>query len=639
MKLLKATIHNFKNISEATIALDNQGLIAIQGINEDDPSASSNGAGKSTIFDAICWGLFGKTAKNEAADEVVNIKVGKDCRVEVAFQNDDRVDYAVVRHRKHYAYGNDLYFMSFTPAFCDLTKGTRPLTQKLIEETIGCTADIFMSAIYLGQENVVDLPLMTDGQLKNLIEEAAGITQIKEAYELAKKERDELREPFNQLVSDGDSQELLFASKQRDLSNLRGKQKDWVALRERKMDFIKINKMALEQCVRDLIAKPEYNIDYSQLVDEIVELETEVRKQLKQPKEDPSKPLQIERATVEGQRKQYRQALDKLKKEKESIEKKIGTACSECGKEILPEDLSSLITSIDSKISKVEEKLKDFIEQLSDIDGKLSVIASNERKEETENDTATTNYRRLETLREALRKYDEIDRQIKSNRTALEAEEKKLKELEAETNPFDEPVKETEYNINNININILNINKKIDELKQELSLIDQTMEVFGPAGVRAHILDTVTPFLNEKTSEYLTLLSDGKIQATWSTLTTNGKGELRENFKIVFTKEGGAGSFKSLSGGEKRKGRLATVMALQDLIASRAEKPIDLFIADEIDAGLDEPGMERLMQLLEKKARERGSVFVISHNSLKSWCSSVITIRNKDGLATLETEL
>ena len=102
--------------------------------------------------------------------------------------------------------------------------------------------------------------------------------------------------------------------------------------------------------------------------------------------------------------------------------------------------------------------------------------------------------------------------------------------------------------------------------------------------------------------------------------------ELREKFNIDVQNDKGAKSFKGLSGGEKRKVRLATMLALQDLVASRASKPIDLYIGDEIDDALDTAGLERLMVILERKARERGTVLVVSHADLRDWIDNVCTV-------------
>lgn len=167
-------------------------------------------------------------------------------------------------------------------------------------------------------------------------------------------------------------------------------------------------------------------------------------------------------------------------------------------------------------------------------------------------------------------------------------------------------------------------------------LHEDAVRIYGPAGVRAHILDTVTPFLNARTNDYLGALSDGNAHATWTTLSSTAKGETKEKFSIAVSTDTGGSSFKKLSGGEKRKVRLATAMALQDLVASRATKPIQIFIADEIDYALDDNGLERLMTLLERKARERGTVLIISHQSgLRDWCDQVITVKKEEGYSTV----
>ena len=72
MRIETVKIENFLGISEAELSLDNRGLLLIQGENRDDPSAKSNGAGKSTIPDAISWCLFGKTARGVSSDDVIN---------------------------------------------------------------------------------------------------------------------------------------------------------------------------------------------------------------------------------------------------------------------------------------------------------------------------------------------------------------------------------------------------------------------------------------------------------------------------------------------------------------------------------------------------------------------------------------
>jgi DNA repair exonuclease SbcCD ATPase subunit len=178
--------------------------------------------------------------------------------------------------------------------------------------------------------------------------------------------------------------------------------------------------------------------------------------------------------------------------------------------------------------------------------------------------------------------------------------------------------------------------KALKEAETTLEVTEDVVKVFGPAGVRAQILDTVTPFLNERTSEYLSTLSDGNITAVWSTLTLNKAGEIKEKFSIDVEHAKGGKSFGLLSGGEKRKVRLSAMLALQDLVASRATKPIQLFIGDELDTALDVNGLERLMSVMERRAKDNGTVIMISHSDLKDWCDNVTTITKTGGISVVD---
>jgi DNA repair exonuclease SbcCD ATPase subunit len=72
MKFPELIIENFLGITEAKINMADRGLVAIQGINHADTSATSNGASKSSLPDALCWCWFGTTARGESGDDVVS---------------------------------------------------------------------------------------------------------------------------------------------------------------------------------------------------------------------------------------------------------------------------------------------------------------------------------------------------------------------------------------------------------------------------------------------------------------------------------------------------------------------------------------------------------------------------------------
>ena len=72
MKILDVNITNFLAITSAHIKLSDRGLVLIQGENLQDSSAQSNGSGKSSIADALCWALYGVTARGVTGNDVIN---------------------------------------------------------------------------------------------------------------------------------------------------------------------------------------------------------------------------------------------------------------------------------------------------------------------------------------------------------------------------------------------------------------------------------------------------------------------------------------------------------------------------------------------------------------------------------------
>ncbi|EOX6182430.1 exonuclease, partial [Escherichia coli] len=203
--------------------------------------------------------------------------------------------------------------------------------------------------------------------------------------------------------------------------------------------------------------------------------------------------------------------------------------------------------------------------------------------------------------------------------------------ISKEINPFIALIARHEDNLASSKSTFKSLKDELKAIQEQTLLLEKARQVYSPAGVRSHILTSVTPFLNTRTAEYLNTLSDGNITAEWSTMDVTKKGEYRDKFNISVQKKGSSKSFQTLSGGEKRKVRIACSLALQDLVSNRASKNIDLFIGDEIDDALDTAGLERLMGILESKARERGTVLIISHKEMKSWFRETITLEVKEG--------
>lgn len=637
MDILKVDIENCLTISKATLKLDNRGLVLVQGENVDDSSADSNGAGKSSIPDALCWALYGVTARGIRGDDVVNNVAKKGCRVSVHL-SDGGDEYQITRYRKHKD-GKNSVAVTRTGAAEPLTKGTDKLTQTVIDQIVGCSHEVFAAAIYAGQEAMPNLPAMTDKQLKVLIEESAGIELLQSAYEIALARLGESKRHLEVLESAKSGAESMQSMQRVNLDDMTVSVEEW-GKKQKEMVGAK-NGRARVAIERANAVGAEIDTKQEALLRKnIDDYERRISEQKGERDEEIAlrgKAENVSRyeSTIKSNLTALVGVIKQLKADAENLERKIGRPCGECGKAYESGDMDEARKIISAKIDKEMTRLGSMKEDLTEAT-ESAQLASSELSKHIESMTnvseVVASLRACEQGISAIKQKRNDFAQLKEDAKRYVAE---AKQIASEANPYIKMRETLIAELESTSKNIERMLGEIDTAGRRCALLADVADVFGQSGVRAHILDTVTPFLNEKTAEYLGQLSDGNISAIWCTLALTAKSEYREKFNIAVTNDKGAKSFAGLSGGEKRKVRIATAMALQDLVASRATKPIGLFIADEVDDALDGAGLERLMGILDQKARDKGTVLVISHNSLSDWIREVVTVKKENGASTV----
>lgn len=621
-------------IAEAEVELNDRGLILIQGKNTDDTSANSNGSGKSTLMNALCWGIYGETANGLKADDVLSTGFENNCRVAIIIEDEDGKRYSVIRHRAHKTNKNRL-MVSCEDG--DLTKGTDKLTQEFIEKLIGASKEVFLASIYASQENMPDLPGMTDKNLKAIVEEAAGVDRLTHSYEIARDkhnaklaERDGVAGKIT--VADRAYISALETAEETVMSS-----KEWEKTRAARITEIK---KQVELAEVDLTEHQMAN-EGSPTVESIDEKIKAIRAEIASVTEHDIKVREMESAISKAKSSIAieQSEIDRLKaqamksmKNASAVAAKVGVPCSECGKPYCEADLETVkkghMEKARADMAKISTELNPKIAAMTEKVAKAEIALTALKASRPNVDTELEKIAALQRQRTYIEKAKNDEAAADK---ALKVEMGKLKAVEAETNPFAALIEKTEKEAALLKDNLKDLKETKKKLDEECGVLELARKVFSPAGVRSHILSNVTPFLNSKTAEYLNTLSDGSISAVWSTMETTKKGEVKDKFNISVTKESASKSFAGLSGGEKRKVRIATALALQDLVASRATKNIQLFIGDEIDDALDVAGLERLMAILEVKARERGTVMIISHKEMKSWFRETITVESKGG--------
>ena len=647
----KLSIKNFLVIGEAEVDLHNCGLTLIEGRNEDDESANSNGAGKSSLVDALCWCLYGVTGRGVSGDAVINKKTKKECVVGVEVWTEGLNCYYIERGRKSSRIGNNLIVQHVivdgndVGSGCELTKTTVADTQALVNELLGCSYEIFTSSIYAVQEKMPDLPALTDKALKTLIEEAAGIDKLQKASEIAHaKYQDCVR-----LTTETQGKIENLTS---ELSNNKKLLDDVVYEKETHIRNATIEraqqlryKDLLESELKKASALPV------EAVEAIEKKKAEIQAKIDEYSFIEAKGAEKQRLAMSAQshcvmtKKEIEKEKEKiadLNKEINNLEAKIGTHCSECGKVYQAEDLETAKKAIESQIAN---KTKEVLKQIEDFKkqvAKAKVLAKDAEDFKKSMPNATELMSAMNELNERLKKNQDVQFQIDTQKRELQNLKKTIEATEEVTvkgeTPYNKTIKTLEESIAKLEKDKKERESEHEKYAEQQKIAEAVDELYSRKGIRAHILDTVTPFLNERTAFYLNTLSDGEITATWQTLTKTAKGDFKEKFSIDVQSVKGANCFAGLSGGEKRKVRVATSMALQDLVASRAKKPIDLYIADEVDHALDASGLERMMSILEEKAKQFGTALVISHNSLRDWIDNSIVVTKRDGISTVSRE-
>lgn len=633
MKFLTLEVENFMALANAKVELDQRGLVLIQGVNAGDSSAASNGAGKSTLMNSLMWCIYGETSHGVKGDDVLSTGHEKNCRVKVTIEDEGKC-YAIIRHRKHKEFKNRLIVRGEDG---DMTKGKDSLTQEFVERLIGASKEVFMASIYASQEAMPDLPGMSDKNLKTIVEEAAGVDRLTKAYAIARERANAAAARMETTKTKMDACLSLVESAQNELESAKTSSEAWERDRNERLDVARADLVGAE------VTLTEVEMELRSLPEQIRDTENAIgkeREKLASKEEHDAKLVKVRgaitdiRASIritENIQKEAIQRARAFKVKAEEVNTKVGEPCPTCGKAYCVEDLStvkeSFVEQARSEISQAQAsatsvaKYQEHLEKALKIESSLvastpDVSAIISRIEQLTKELGTLRHREKEVVAvEALvaRARSEVDRITK------------------ETNPFLAVIKRHEESLaaNKSNYGVLKTELK--NIQEQALLLDKARQVYSPAGVRSHILTSVTPFLNAQTAEYLNTLSDGNIVAEWSTMESTKKGEWRDKFNISVRKIGASKTFQTLSGGEKRKVRIACSLALQDLVASRASKNIELFIGDEIDDALDTAGLERLMGILEAKARERGTVMIISHKEMKSWFRETIIVEVKEG--------
>jgi exonuclease SbcC len=199
MILKNLTLINFRKFKNATIEFPD-GITGIVGLN---------GSGKSTIFEAIAWVLYGPVAARTSADQIKrNGTLPSDpCRVELEFVFDEN-NYRIIREMS----GKNFLASATVTINGKIAATSAETVSKFIQKKLGMDFKSFFTSIFAKQKELNTLSSMIASERRPLILKMLGIDPLDEIIKdikSDKKEKDLIIERLSRNLIDEDNKDKI----------------------------------------------------------------------------------------------------------------------------------------------------------------------------------------------------------------------------------------------------------------------------------------------------------------------------------------------------------------------------------------------------------------------------------------------
>ena len=633
MKLESVDIQNFRSIGKVKLSLDNQGLVLIQGVNMDKDDGSSNGAAKSSLYYAIIYALYGKTPGGTAGDDIVNNKVGKNTHCIVDFSHRGS-KYTVARYRKDKDNKNKVLLYRDGD---EITKASNKLTDEYIIEIIGMNITTMLNSLVFGESSVNRFSEATDKERKEILEDITNIAIYKRALDIVKEDAstnklnlDKANSELSSVVTHKDSMMQYidrFKQEQKDYANQLAEAETTVDNCEQAVESIGYTDEDLdkeEQEYKDELASLQNKFNKANTV----KSSTEVNNKLSA--------LASKSGQIANQQKLSKETLNKAKQEYTELANASVPRCPHCGHKLDEEHRKQELERIINDGKQARDSYDESTKMLATAKQASNILNNKLHEIEKFNSSIKPKLesinKEINVVRNSLTNV--INRRNKLSRSKHDTIQAKqwledLKQRAPKNNGDFESEKDLDKHINEAN-------RKVSNLEDKEKQFNDLKVVFSDKGVKSHVLDLVTPYLNSQANYYLSILTNGTISVNISTQSESKSGNVSDKMSVEVSSIDGGSAYNELSTGEKKRVNLAISLSLQDYVLSKNPE-INLNVFDEIFDGLDEDGIMQVMKLLKERNKNIGTILVISHNqALRDMFTNSITIKKKDGISYVD---
>jgi len=511
----------------------------------------SNGAGKSTILDALTFSLFGKPFRKINKPMLVNSINEKDCVTEIEFSIGKK-EYKVVRGIKPnvfeiYCNGN---LWNQESSLVEQQKNFESNVLKMNYKS-------FTQIVVLGSSTFVPFMRLPLAQRREIIEDILDIQVFSTMNVLLK---DKVREN-NDEIKTLDYQ---------------------IHLLEEKIDLQKKYMLELEKKNKEEITRKENKItellqNENENHQEVARLNEEVLKHSKEMEEVSNSATKLKKLNT---------FLFKIQSKLSSCQKEHSFftdnhVCPTCTQE-LDEDFRQ------TKIAEGEGELTNLQIGLYDLQDAIS------KEQERENEFT----RLSKIILELNTSISQNNYQISSVRKSISDIEKEIKELEGSN-----PDKKAEFvKLEGLVKNKKDLGATQAENRKDRDTLLVASQLLKDNGIKTRIIKTYLPAMNQLINQYLQRM-DFYVNFT---LNENFEEIIKSRYRDVF-------SYDSFSEGEKSRIDIALLLTWRSIAKLKNSVDTNLLILDEIfDSSLDQQGGMDLSWIL-RNFDENSNVYVISH--------------------------
>ena len=511
----------------------------------------SNGAGKSTILDALTFSLFAKPFRKISKGSLVNSINEKDCLVEIEFRI-GKLDYKVIRGIKPNKF--EIYCNG---QLWNQESSVNEQQKNFEQNVLKMNYKSFTQIVVLGSSTFIPFMKLPGGQRRDIIEDILDIQVFSTMNVLLK---DKMREN-NDEVRDINYQLDLIKDK------IELQKQTMLTLEKRNQEEIDRKKEKIEVCKQTELQGAE---DITVLTQQICNLNEEMQ--------------------------EYQQSSEKLKKLNTYLIK-VTHKLNTCKKELEFFESNHVCPTCTQDLSKEfrDLKLDEGHIKVDEMTGGYNDIKSAIEEQESRFEKFTELSTEVNNINTTI---SQTNFQLMTVRKQIESLEDEIKELKG-----DSVDKKAEYNkLETLISDKKNLSKQQASLKSDRDVLTTAGQLLKDNGIKTRIIKTYLPTMNKLINEFLQKM---EFYVNF-TLDENFDEIIKSRYRDVF-------SYDSFSEGEKARIDIALLLTWRSIAKLKNSVDTNLLILDEIfDGSLDQSGTSDLGWIL-RNFDDSTKVFVISH--------------------------